>query len=54
MRDISTDISYLGVRGFQRTPIPKWNFLYQLDAGIDISATPGTRQSNSHTRTDFS
>jgi predicted porin len=46
MADISTNISYLGVRGFQRIPTQSFNFVYQFEAGIDISVTPGTRQSN--------
>src|SRR5262245_17044696 len=47
MPDISTNISYLGVRGFQRLPMHDFNFVYQFEAGIDISVTPGTRQDNS-------
>ena len=48
MPDISTNISYLGVRGFQRLPMHDFNFVYQFEAGVDISVTPGTRQSNSN------
>ena len=52
MPNISTNISYLGVRGFQRLPYQawnsNWNFVYQFEAGIDISAAPSTRQSNSN------
>jgi len=48
MPDISTNLSYLGVRGFQRIPGQQFNFVYQFEAGIDISATPGTKQSNSN------
>jgi predicted porin len=48
MPDISTNISYLGVRGFQRIPSQTFNFVYQFEAGIDISAAPGTKQSNSN------
>jgi len=48
LADISTNISYLGVRGFQRIPGQHFNFVYQFEAGIDISTTPGTRQSNSN------
>jgi predicted porin len=48
MPDISTNISYLGVRGFQRLPWQSFNFVYQFEAGIDISVTPGTRQTNSN------
>src|SRR5271169_980676 len=44
---ISTNSSYLGVRGFQRVPNFPFNFVYQLEVGYDISATPGLRQSNS-------
>ena len=48
MPDISTNISYLGVRGFQRIPTQSFNFVYQFEAGIDISANPGDKQSNSN------
>ena len=44
---ISTNTSYLGVRGFQRVPNLPLNFVYQLELGYDISATPGLRQTNS-------
>ena len=44
---ISTNSSYLGVRGFQRLPNFPFNFVYQLEVGYDISATPGLRQTNS-------
>jgi predicted porin len=47
MPDISTNISYLGVRGFQRIPNQSFNFVYQFEAGIDISTTPGNKQDNS-------
>ena len=49
MPDISTNLSYLGVRGFQKIPgVDGVHFVYQLEAGIDISATPGDKQSNSN------
>jgi predicted porin len=48
MPDISTNISYLGVRGFQKLPNSDWRFVYQLEAGFDISALPSNRQSNSN------
>ncbi|MGH6684008.1 MAG: porin, partial [Pseudolabrys sp.] len=48
MPDISTNISYLGVRGFQRLGDRPFNFVYQFEAGIDISAQPGIKQSNSN------
>ena len=43
MPDISTNISYLGVRGFQRLPMQSFNFVYQFEAGVDISAAAGTK-----------
>jgi predicted porin len=48
MPDISTNISYLGVRGFQRLPGSDWRFVYQLEAGFDVSAFPSNKQSNSN------
>jgi len=48
MPDISTNLSYLGVRGFQRLGSLPFNFVYQFEAGIEISAAAGTRQSNSN------
>jgi len=48
MTAISTNLSYIGARG--RHPFdPEFNFVWQLEAGIDVSATPGTRASNSNT-----
>jgi predicted porin len=44
---ISTNSSYLGVRGFQRIDNFPFNFVYQLEVGFDVSATPGLKQSNS-------
>ena len=37
MPAISTNSSYLGVRGFQRVPSLPFNFVYQLELGFDIS-----------------
>jgi predicted porin len=48
MPAISTNLSYVGVRGFQKLYDSHVNFVYQLEAGFDISATPGTRQTNSN------
>jgi predicted porin len=48
MPDISTNISYLGARGFQRLPGSDWRFVYQLEAGFDVSAFPSNRQTNSN------
>ena len=44
---ISSNSSYLGVRGFQELPHFPLNFVYQLEVGFDISSTPGLKQSNS-------
>jgi predicted porin len=46
--DISTNLSYLGVRGFQKLPNSDLRFVYQLEAGFDVSAFPSNRQSNSN------
>ena len=48
MPAISTNSSYLGVRGFQRLPNFPVNFVYQLEMGFDLSSTPGPKQSNSN------
>jgi predicted porin len=47
MPAISTNSSYFGLRGFQRIPTQPWEFVYQLEAGFEISATPGTAENNS-------
>jgi predicted porin len=44
---VSSNSSYLGVRGFQRLDNFPFNFVYQLEVGFDVSATPGLKQSNS-------
>jgi predicted porin len=46
--DISTNLSYLGVRGFQKLPNSDLRFVYQLEAGFDVSALPSNRQTNSN------
>src|SRR6202171_5912060 len=43
---IATNLSYLGVRGTH--PLRDVNFVWQLEAGIDISATPGTKRTTSN------
>ena len=48
MPAISTNLSYVGVRGFQRLYDSNLNFVYQLEAGFDVSATPSNKQSNSN------
>jgi predicted porin len=45
---IATNSSYMGVRGFQRVPDFPFNFVYQLEMGFDISAAPGTKETNSN------
>jgi cell division septum initiation protein DivIVA len=44
---ISSNSSYLGVRGFQVLPNFPANFVYQLEVGFDVSSTPGLKQTNS-------
>ena len=48
MPAVSTNSSYLGVRGFQRLDNFPLNFVYQLEMGFDVSSTPGLKQSNSN------
>ena len=44
---ISSNLSYLGVRG--RHPLmDDLDFVWQLEAGIDVSATPGTKNTTSN------
>ena len=44
---ISSNLSYLGVRG--RHPLQQdLDFVWQLEAGIDVSATPGTKNTTSN------
>ena len=45
--DISTNLSYIGLRGTQATGIKNLNFVYQLETQMDISATSGVAESNS-------
>ena len=49
MPDISSNLSYVGVRGFQSMGGFPANFVYQLETQIDVSATSGTYGSNSNT-----
>ena len=44
---ISSNLSYLGIRGAHPLA-PELNFVWQLEAGIDISATPGTKNTTSN------
>ena len=44
---IATNLSYLGLKG--KHPLqPQLDFVWQLEGGIDISATPGTKQTTSN------
>jgi len=45
--DISTNMSYVGIRGFQAIGSHGLRFIYQLETQIDISATSGTGETNS-------
>jgi len=47
MAALSTNLSYIGVRGFQKID-PALNFVYQLETQIDITATAGTVNTNSN------
>ena len=44
---LSSNSSYLGVRGFQRLPDFPANFVYQLEVGFGVTSTPSGSQSNS-------
>jgi predicted porin len=44
---IGTNLSYLGVKGTHPLQ-PDLNLVWQLEAGIDISATPGTKETTSN------
>jgi hypothetical protein len=47
MPAISTNLSYVGLRGFQRVD-KNLNFVWQLETEISIAATSGTAESNSN------
>jgi predicted porin len=44
---LSTNLSYVGVRGFQTLNNLPFKFIYQLETQIDITASAGTGESNS-------
>lgn len=46
--DISTNISYAGLRGFQSLGTFPARFVWQLETQIDVSSTAGTSESNSN------
>jgi predicted porin len=45
--DISTNLSYVGVRGFEAIPNSDLNLVYQFETQIDISASSGIAETNS-------
>ena len=45
--DISTNLSYIGIRGSQASGLHNLNFVYQLETQLDISATSGSSETNS-------
>src|SRR5579872_6395277 len=45
---ISTNLSYLGLRGFQSLGDFPANFVWQLETQLDIAATSGTAETNSN------
>ncbi len=47
LSDISSNISYAGVRGFQRLNWMGLKLVYQLESQIDVASMPGTSESNS-------
>ena len=48
MGDISSNISYAGIRGFERLPgLPAIRLVYQLESQIDVSSMPGSAETNS-------
>jgi predicted porin len=49
MPAISSNLSYIGVRGFQTAGDLPASFVYQLETQIDVSAMSGTSASNSNT-----
>lgn len=49
MPAVSTNLSYIGVRGSQSLGDYPAKFVYQLETQIDVSATSGTNGSNSNT-----
>jgi hypothetical protein len=45
---VSTNLSYLGVRGFQSIKGLPFNFIYQFETQLDIAAQSGTSETNSN------
>ena len=49
MADVSSNLSYVGLRGFQSIGNYESKFVWQLETQIDVSANAGTGASNSNT-----
>lgn len=47
LADVSTNMSYIGIRGAQAIGHKGWQFIYQLETQIDISASSGVGETNS-------
>ncbi len=45
--DLSTNLSYIGVRGFQSIKDTPYKLLYQLETQMDVAATSGVSENNS-------
>jgi predicted porin len=45
---LSTNLSYFGVRGYQKLGDEPYRFVYQLETQIDITASSGVAESNSN------
>ena len=48
MPALSTNLSYVGVRGFQSLKGLPFNFIYQFETQLDIAATSGVGETNSN------
>lgn len=48
MPDVSTNLSYIGVRGFQSLKGLPFKFIYQFETQIDIATQSGTAETNSN------
>ena len=47
MPDVSTNLSYIGIRGFQTLKGLPFTFIYQLETQFDIAASSGISETNS-------
>lgn len=46
--DLSTNLSYIGIRGFESLKGLPFDFVYQFETQIDISSSSGTAETNSN------